>query len=277
MQVNIEKLKLIKAHFHEKIRLKKERIKSLFVKPNKKPIFILGNQKSGTSAICGLLGEATNSTYVIDFVGAWSPYISNLINNKTPMSKFIKQNSWAFSHQIIKEPNLTFVASKLVTAFPNSDFIYVVRNPFDNIRSILNRLNMSGKCSQIDDFSNFNETWTSILKGTDLGIESNNPIEVLATRWNCSIKQYLENPNRFILVRYEDFNLDKVGCIKKLASNTHLPFSNDIKSLTEKNFQPKGDNSQKILDYFGEKNHKLIKENCLSNWFEIEKQLSLKH
>lgn len=269
--MTVAELKIVKARLHDKIRLAKERVRSLVTSPNANPIFILGNQKSGTSAICGLLGEATNQSYIIDFVGGWAPYISNLINQKTPLTKFVKQNSWAFSHQIIKEPNLTFVAEQLVTNFPDSHFIYVVRNPFDNIRSILNRLKISGTTTKLTDFSSLNKTWKSILTGDDLGIESSNPIEVLAHRWNRSNSSYLNNKGRYILIKYESFNADKSGCLKRIALSTNLHFSNDITHLTEKNFQPKGDNSLKRLDYFGDENYQIIKNLCLDNWLKIDK------
>jgi hypothetical protein len=265
-----EELRLLKSNAHDKMQLLKERLRAVTANPHDKPIFILGNQKSGTSAICGLLGESVGKSYIIDFVGGWEPYISSLIKQKTPISKFVKKNAWAFSHSIIKEPNLTFIAPQLISYFPDSEFVFIIRNPFDNIRSILNRLKISGKSTSLDNCIKINKTWKAILTGSDLGIQTSNPIEVLAHRWNICNAIYLNNSKNCKLFLYEEFMNNKKASIESLATILKLDVKNEINNLVDINFQPRGDNSEKITHFFSEKNYSIIEKLCLRNWLLIQ-------
>lgn len=265
-----DELRFLKAGTHEKIRWLKERMKAVTATPQDKPIFILGNQKSGTSAICGLLGESVGKDYLIDFVGGWSPHIERVINQEIPIKKFVMNNAWAFSHAIIKEPNLTFIAPQLISHFPHSEFIFVVRDPFNNIRSILNRLGISGRSTTLDSSIRMNKTWNSILTGRDLGIVSNNPIEVLAQRCNLCNQIYLSNSNDFNLFSYEEFMDAKKLSIESLARRLELSVENNIERLVNVNFQPRGDNTKDIVDFFGEENYTIIDRICSGNWNQIK-------
>ncbi|MGB7242269.1 MAG: hypothetical protein WBC93_09310 [Sulfitobacter sp.] len=244
--------------------LRRERIKSVFSKPTRAPVIIFGVQKSGTSAISGLLGEATALRTQIDFQGAWEPFMTDLVLGRTEIADFVNKNAWAFSAKIIKEPCLTFVAPQVMAHFPNGQAVFVVREPARNIQSILNRLRLSGQDTTLDanQGAALNDTWRSILTGQDMGLQGLNTIEVLARRWQRAAEIYYADSDQYILVRYEDFLAGKVTEIGHLAKSLNIPVKHDIHHLVDVAFQPAARNRVGPLAFFGQKNLSLIHEIC---------------
>ena len=78
-----------------------------FYHPHPHPIFILGNEKSGTTIIAASLAKATQQTVTLDIEGLWDPVQTQLFTREIELSKVIARNARAFSNQIIKEPVLT--------------------------------------------------------------------------------------------------------------------------------------------------------------------------
>ncbi len=96
----------------------------------------------------------------------------------------------------------------------------VIRDPRDNIRSILNRLKISGSLADIPagERARLSRAWELIIDGRWLGLDGGNYIEMLAQRWNYIADLYLANPDGMILVKYEDFSMNKIGKLHELAS-----------------------------------------------------------
>src|SRR5205085_6773705 len=105
-------------------------------------------QKSGTSAIAALLGAATGLRAEIAVPGAWEPCLIPLLRHEVPISKFLRRNALAFSAPIVKEPCLTFIAPRLLDYFPAAQAVFIVREPFQNIRSMLDRLGIAGNLQE---------------------------------------------------------------------------------------------------------------------------------
>jgi hypothetical protein len=253
----------------EKKRYYKERLKSLTSEIEKDPIFIFGNQKSGTSAVVSLLGEASGERYIVDFVGAWEPYFNRVFKGDINPSQFIRRNRWAFSHKLIKEPNLTLISIDLMDYFSVEKSIFIVRNPFDNIRSILNRLRLKPHVKVVDIKGLVSPTWYNILSGVDLGLSCEYLSESLAYRWAYINNIYLENNNRFDLVFYEDFKINKRATIDSLLDLYGLNNLNSIEHLLNVNFQPKGDNSLSYDDYYGDLLDN-VSNICLPVWESVK-------
>src|SRR5690606_37975827 len=112
-----------------------------------KPIFILGNQKTGTSAIAALLGEATGNPYTIDVFCHLGDLQRRLFNRELTFRQFIVRSKDFFSKKIVKEPSFTFFYDELRREFPEATFVLIVRDPHENVRSILNRLEIPGDFS----------------------------------------------------------------------------------------------------------------------------------
>ena len=241
-----------------------KKIVSPFLQINSRPIFILGNQKSGTSAIAMLLAISTGQSVVIDLPGMYQPVQTAIHSGEIKFDDFVRSNRFDFSRNIIKEPCLTFLYSEVKRFFSQAQFVIIVRDPRDNIRSILNRLEMRGDLENIDNLMNPNISpeWQLVLDGRWLGLQGKTYIEMLSARWNNAVDVYLKQANEMILVRYEDFLIDKVGTIERLAQQLKLPQVNSISDKTNLQYQPRGNAGISWEDFFGLKNLKCIEETC---------------
>ena len=228
-------------HFTLNKRILRERLLAMVSKANPAPIFIFGNQKSGTSAVAGLLAEATALPLIADFAGAQMPFIGDLIAGRTRVETFVSRNAWAFSAPLVKDPGLSFAAPALLQHFPESRGIFLLRNPWQNIRSILERLDLRGDAKEIvPGARRINRTWQGILTGTDLGLTPAPYVDILAMRWLRAAQIAEQLSGRVILMRYEDFNAGKRQTIEQLARDLELPVKNDISQKLDHQFQPRG-------------------------------------
>ena len=229
------------------------------------PIFILGNQKSGTSPIAGLLAKLTGLPLAMDIRREIEhPAIEFVRRGELALSEFIRRNKLDFSKPIIKEPNLTFIYSALAGSFPTAKFVFVYRDPRDNIRSILNRINATGSQAVLTDEQERNMTagWRRVFEGEPLGRKGEDYIETLALRWDCVSQILLEIKSQFYPVRFEDFLQDKAGAISRLAGELGLAEMHDITDHVDHPFQPAGDRSVRWIDFFGKINLKRIETIC---------------
>ena len=251
------------------------KILSLFAKINQKPVFVLGNQKSGTTVISNLLSQATCKSLTCDFQRA--------IPHKTlqlelgfrllKFSDFINEYKYEFSKDIIKEPFLSFFINDLINEFPKAKFILIIRDPFQNIRSILNRLDIPGNLQKID-FDHYNEiiktpVWKLALQSYMLKMDSSNYIEAMANRWNYVVNSYLNNSNKIHLVKYEDFLKNKEKFIYDLSESVGLKSIKNIKNNINIQYQHKGDNTINLQKFFGELNYAKISRLCDENMRKI--------
>lgn len=233
------------------------------------PVIVLGNPKSGTTVIAALLGKATDKSFVIDPLFRIENQLEirkQLYLNKLEFSDFIKENNFYFSFEIIKETNFTFLIDDVRKYFSASKLIFIIRDPRDNIRSILNRLKLPGNLSDIEDnyIDNIPPTWQLVLKGKSPDVFGSTYIEKLAHRWNLAADTYIHYQSDIILIRYEDFILDKKGSIIELAEKINFSVKHDITPYMDKQYQPRGDRQITWLDFFGKDNLKLIEEICSS-------------
>ncbi len=232
---------------------------------NEEPILILGNQKSGTTAIAALLAKMTGSSVTLDLtLEVLRPSWEKLRNSSMSFSQFIEHNKLSFSRKIIKEPGLTVFFDELVARFPDARFVFIVRDPRDNIRSILDRLQIPGSARQLEpvDWVGLPHAWQQVLDGRWLGLNGENFIDMLALRWNLLADVYLNKPDTLHLVRYEDFRTSKVSVIAGLAEVLGLQQRHEIERLVDKPFQPPGNVSASWATYFGLENLERISHTC---------------
>ncbi len=237
-------------------------------KINTEPWFILGFQKGGTTAISRLLSLASNKTLTPDFLRS-IPHTTlelELRYGLLSFDNFIEKYKYEFSNDLIKEPLLTFFTDELFHHFPKAKYLFIVRDPYQNIRSILNRLKIPGNLQDIDMFQweELKKTpkWKISLQSEMIGIPSHDYIEAMAHRWNFAVQTYLTNKDKFILVKYEDFNKDKEKYIYELCKKMKLNIINDISEHVNVQYQPKGNRNMDIEEFFGETNLKKIKSIC---------------
>ena len=213
---------------------------NISVHPN--PIFILGNQKSGTSAVAGLLAEATGLGVTLDFAKEIDhPRYPEVLRGELRFHDFVKHHKICFSQPIVKEPSLTLLYKDLRSYFPSSQFVYVLRDPRDNIRSILDRLHLPGDLPDLKQQPlDIPPAWTLILNSEWLGFSEGNYVDMLAARWNLMVDVLLSNRESIRLVRYEEFVKDKRGAINRLAGQLAVRVVKDISPKVDFQFQPVG-------------------------------------
>ncbi len=240
-------------------------LRSLFAPVNPSPVFILGNQKSGTTAIAALLSEMTGLSVTLDLKREMrDPVIDGIKLGRLSMAEFVRLNRLDFSRDIIKEPSLSPYFHELCGSFPRAKFVMVIRDPRDNIRSILNRLKFPGSLPDItaDQRTLLTPAWRLIIDGRWLGLEGRNYIEMLAHRWVYISNLYLANKDRMIPVVYEGFSKDKIGTLERLATALGLEKKHDVFRRVDVQFQPAGDRSVRWGDFYGPENLAAIESIC---------------
>lgn len=235
---------------------------------NKRPLLILGNQKSGTTVVAALLQQITGVSATLDITRAIKDVsiLMRLRYGLEDISEFIERYRCEFSKTIIKEPGLTFVWDQLSVYFPGATYVFVQRDPRDNIRSVLNRLKIPGHLPNIDpnEYEELNKKnpWRLALDSTWLGRPSDTYIEGLAYRWVIATEAYQRNSNKTILVRYEDFKAAKVETIHRLAEKCGLQARFDISDKVDVQYQSKGQSHIKWEEFYGQDNLARIDEIC---------------
>jgi len=239
------------------------------VRVNPRPLFVLGNQKSGTTAIAALLAEATDRSVTLDLTReVWKPTFQGIPSGDPSFSDFVARNRWGFSRDLVKEPNLTLFYPELVAAFPEATFLFVLRDPRDNIRSLLNRLQLPGDLEALSEVAwstdNPHSTpgWGFVFDGRWRGIPGEHYIDRLAHRWRVCLEVYTANSEDMHLCRYEDFQADKRGTIASLARDLGYPVVADLGDRIDYPFQPGGDPSTVWAEFFGLENQARIETIC---------------
>lgn len=245
----------------------KERIvRSLRRFGNQSPeVIIAGNQKSGTTAIAKLLAHATGKTLQNDIPALWPPHVYEFLQLKRPISHFLRTNPSSFSAEIVKEPNLTFFLPELVAIFPETRFVFVVRDPRDNIRSILNRRGVPGNLEQLTDSIMSTQERSYIGNPHIWKSEDGHYVSQQALKWNACVDAYERVKTGIILIRYEDFKSDKINQIGQLAQRLGLYCKYSIANIMDVPFQPRGDSSVSWEKFFGMANLKRINDICQVN------------
>tara|TARA_B110000908_G_C10148302_1_gene400102 strand:- start:129 stop:956 length:828 start_codon:yes stop_codon:yes gene_type:complete len=239
-------------------------------------VVVLGHQKTGTSAIAALLGKkaalemGNDPLYAVDQGKALA--VEKLLSSPRSLTLLCHRHPRLFGQPIIKDPDLIFVFSAVEQIFHHAKFLFVVRDPRDTIRSICNRLDLSGKevgyCPKRADMHNGNRHWELILSGQLPSLAENanslSPGHVLnlAIRWNHAAEIYLENSSKMKLLRYEDFIIDKEDVIEKTAKGLGLPCTTSIDQFVDVQYQPRGDATVKWNEFYSAENMQLIEEVC---------------
>ncbi len=222
-------------------------------------ILVLGNQKSGTTAVAALLARRAQVKVQLDIHDV---HIFLDVLEQRGIEFAMSRFRSGFDKKIIKEPNLTFCCEQVRSALRPEHTIFIVRHPLSNIRSILSRLSFPGHLPSLDDaaIDGVPYIWREIIRGrwTPRGA---NYIETLALRWKQAALAYLNNEREMILLRYEDFCCDKQNSIDQLVSSVNLKPHADISGQLNHQFQPKGTKSQSWHDIFGQ-NLELIRNTC---------------
>ena len=234
---------------------------------NERPVVVLGNQKAGTSAIAALLARATGGSYDIDVAGFRNPEYAALHSGRADLRDLVERRARIeFSKDVVKEPNLTFLYPQLRAAFPEARYVVIVRDPFHNIRSTLNRLALPGDLARLSpkQLAGMSDIWRAILLNEWVGDPAREDLNYVgrsAERWQRAADVHLDHPDETTLIRYEDFVADKVGAIHRLAGELGLAVTADIAARVDVQFQPRGKRATDLRAFFGA-NYEVIAREC---------------
>jgi len=238
---------------------------NLIAKVNMKPLFVLGNQKSGTTAIAALLARMAGLSVALDLrKEVHRPIIGNVKKGDVSFESFVKRNKLDLSRELIKSTDLTFLFEELRNYFPEAEFVFIIRDPRANIRSILDRLNISGNQNKLTDeqWAKVPPAWRQVLDGKWLNLSGENYIEILAARWNFCADLYLKQCEIFKICKYEVFLKNKIGEIQRIAESLGLEIKNDISEYLDVEYQPKGRNKDACWQIFFGSNFARIGNIC---------------
>ncbi len=171
---------------------------------------------------------------------------SPIQRGEVSLASVVRSNRIEFSRDIIKQASLTWIYPQVRARFPKARFLMIVRDPRDNVRSILNRLGLPG--DQVE-LSGAQLAPACRARGAahlerpeELGLEASTYIEALAAGWRAAADVYLDNaggdasgeirglPRRQGRLR--------VGCARPTSTCRAV---NDISHLVDVQYQPRGD------------------------------------
>lgn len=248
-----------------RFRFVQHRARSLLATVNPEPLFVLGNQKSGTSAIAGLLARSCGLSVSLDMLQETRrPVFPRVVSGEISFDAYVRIHRFEFSHDVVKEPNLSLLYPHIARRFPTSPVVFVLRDPRDNIRSLLNALAIPGDLPRLESRhkGRVNPGWELVLDGRWLGIEGEHYIEQLAGRWRFCAALYREHAADLLLCRYEDFVADKLGELRRLADAALRRVVADVAPELDRAFQPAGNRDVAWEAFYGDANLATIERVC---------------
>lgn len=243
------------------------------VRVEERPIFVLGNHKAGTTVIAALLGELSGLPVSLELKRQiHRSQFEQVYSGQLSMEDFVERNRVAFSRRIIKENQLLFLFEALHRRFPEGQFIGIIRDPRDNIRSILNRLDIPGDGDRSFRELSVGRAWRHVIDNSWLDINCEHYIEQLAHRWNRAAEVHLANRQRMPLVQYEKFSANKREVLVEVAEQLGIPHDNDITPWLDVQYQPRGDRRISWPEFFGRDNLDRIETICRHRMSQFEYQ-----
>lgn len=212
-----------------------------------------------------MVAARCNCSVVLDIPPIWGERETRIRDGDLTLEQFIGEFPWYFSKQIVKEPCLTFMFSEAREAFPHHRHVNVVRDPRDNIRSILNRIDIPGDLERTpaDILTRVPVGWNTVVDPLwNRCVTDSHYIDVQAHRWNEAVACQQESATPPLVIRYEDFNHDKIAAIDDLARQCGLEPKHDISRLLDRQFQPQGDREVTWEEFFGKTNLDRIETIC---------------
>jgi len=188
--------------------------------------------------IAALLGRATTQPFVIDFLREIRRPMLTLVElGEMSFSEYVNRNTYFFRKRIIKECNLTPFVEELRCEFPSAPIVHIVRDPRDNIRSLLNRVGIAPRESR-PKAGELPPGWRRVIPPAVLEAGGFEVVGHLARRWSSLNANAVNRDKRQLVVRYEDFCCRKRETIRGLAAKLDLPVRADVSEYLNFQFQP---------------------------------------
>ena len=197
--------------------------------------WIFGLPKSGTTVFAAALSEVTGSSALLDTPMLWGTAIRPL--DHADMKALVSAHPLTFSPKLWKEPNATFYPEAAMAASQADRHILLVRAPFQNIRSHMDRLGLKGDAKSVDLAALHPNHRPAFLEHPD-----SPPALTLARRWQETHSKACWKAPEVQVHTYEAFMANPLEVLH--ASAAHLGLSvlhEPIRSLAKQQ-QPRGAN-----------------------------------
>ncbi|MGB0371592.1 MAG: sulfotransferase family protein [Opitutales bacterium] len=209
-------------------------------------VIVLGNQKSGTTALAKLVSLAAGESLTNDIEYFWEEYLVERTQSKRDLNWALRRQREEFQARIIKEPNLSFYFSELLELFPNAKFIWIFRGPVQNIRSICERLDVSAE-ELMAPISKFDYSlhkrrpyWKWVFENPEFYPHTKTILESLVGRYKVLYEIWSKHSKHCMTVGYESFEANKIPLIKQVLEYCGLEYRYDIKDKIDVAYQPAG-------------------------------------
>lgn len=202
----------------------------------------VGPMKSGSTLVWQALGAATQLPMGLDC--DWVAHTDvtwRILQRRAPLWELLSSCSEElFKWELAKDPALTALAGHLAQAWPSISMhgealklYFVVRNPFDFVRSFVLHLGLHpdpglSPEQQVFDLENhpkpplFTRMKQLYFDVGREGLRYSGYLDALVQRWCLTVDEYLRCPARFALVRYEDFVAQPVLATRLLVEQLDL-------------------------------------------------------
>lgn len=231
-------------------------------------VVVVGHQKSGTTAVGGLLARALDTDFSNDPLyridRGKAHVVRSLLDGSAELEQVVRSNQPIFCSTVVKDPDLSFLIEACVRTFPKAHIVNVVRDPRDTIRSIADRLQLTShelSCETLDR-PDINAHWGLILEGKLPVVDGTTIVDRLAQRWRQAWAAYTRSSTSVKVLRYEDFRSRKAETIYELAEALHLKVKADLKGQVDVRFQPAGVSDVRLTERLGRENVELIEALC---------------
>jgi hypothetical protein len=219
-------------------------------------VFVSGMPKSGTTAVLRLMGLAAGERtcndpfYQLDLQGV--RFRDALFAETLRLPGLMRTYPRVFRGTLLKDPNFVFFQRDLRDAWPSAAWVFTIRDPRDNVRSILNRLRLPGRVDGIrTGLERVTGAWRDVLLGRNPALPGGDPIEHMARRWVCIAEAIDAVGDGAVVSRYEEFVRDKPARIADLCRAVGLDPVHDIREQMDVPFQPRGDRQAVWEEFFG--------------------------
>ncbi|CAE8615032.1 unnamed protein product, partial [Polarella glacialis] len=230
----------------------------------------VGLMKAGTTLILQCLGAATQLSMGLDCNALAESRLAQRVAQKEVPLELVVDLCYndLFRWELSKDPLATPVVRRLAAAWPAISqhgqklrVYFVVRNPLDFVRSLLDHMGLKTKVKSANDqlFSwdvgqfpaRFSAGKQQYLDVSLDNLTYSGYADALVQRWALVVDEYLACPRDFVLVRYEDFVQDPVSQTRLLLESLGLAerwsdgAEERVRRAAEVQYQTKGDRKQR--------------------------------
>ncbi|MFZ5759492.1 MAG: sulfotransferase family protein [Thermodesulfobacteriota bacterium] len=184
-----------------------------------KKYLVVGCESSGTTVISHLLLINKGARFLYEGYNIW---VRDLYKSVYQGKSHVRDYPRLQLYDRMKIPGFASILPEFVAEFPNTDTVYILRDPRDMIASAFKSFKVVTREDR-DKIRWAKETW--------IDITGDDPVERMAHRWKLYLAR-CEPVKGVRFVRYEDFCADKEGFIKKLGSQLGIEI--DTERLNQK-------------------------------------------